>query len=395
MSKWKIHKLGELVEVKGGKRLPKGHDYATTMTKHPYLRVLDFEKGSISMNNLKYITDDTAEKIKRYIISSEDVYISIAGTIGVVGIVPQRCDGANLTENAAKLVIKDKEILNKFYLASYLRSPIGQSKIQEQIIGTTQPKLALFRIESIEIPLPPSDVQKHIADILDKTQEIIDGHKKQLEELDNLIKATFYDMFGDPVKNPKGWEMTTVESACTDIVDCPHSTPVHSNIITNYPSIRTTEIRNGYIDWDSMKYVNEEEFAKRTKRIIPQACDIIYAREGSYGDAVILPEGYSFCLGQRVMLLRVDKIKYHHKYFWYLLRSEFVYNQANKRNVGATVGHVNVGDIKKFIIPIPPLEIQNKFAEIVSNIEEQKSLVKQAIIESQNLFNSLMSKYFD
>ena len=196
--------------------------------------------------------------------------------------------------------------------------------------------------------------------------------KQQLVEMNNLIKSTFYEMFGDPVTNEKRWEFTTINDVCSDIVDCPHSTPLHSDIPTNYPSIRTSELQNGDINWSLMKYVTETEYLIRISRIKPQENDIIYGREGSYGDAVVLPSGYSFCLGQRVMLLRANAEICHYKFLWYVVCSDYVYNQAKRKNVGATVGHVNVGDIKKFILPLPPLSIQEQFAEIVIKIEETK-----------------------
>lgn len=95
------------------------------------------------------------------------------------------------------------------------------------------------------------------------------------------------------------------------------------------------------------------------------------------------------------MLLRAKNEICTYKFLWYVIRSDFVYNHAKQKNVGATVGHVNVGDIKKFIIPFPQIQLQNQFAEVVTIIEEQKALVQKAINESQCLLESLMSQYFD
>jgi len=110
-------KLKNLVVVKGGKRLPKGAGYSDVETQHPYIRVCDFKLNSIKTDDLKYISHEIHTKISRYIIDHEDVFISIAGTIGLAGIIPESLSGANLTENAAKLVIEDKNKLNKKYLS--------------------------------------------------------------------------------------------------------------------------------------------------------------------------------------------------------------------------------------------------------------------------------------
>ena len=175
--KWPMVKLGDLILVKGGKRLPKGAEYSQYITGHPYIRVCDMTLGSVKTpkEELKYITDEAFEKIKRYTITSDDLFISIAGSIGITGLISEELSGANLTENAAKLVIKDNDLICKKYLSWYLNTA-GRESINSQIKATSQPKLALFRIEELQIPLPPLEEQKRIAAILDKA----DGIRRKL-----------------------------------------------------------------------------------------------------------------------------------------------------------------------------------------------------------------------
>lgn len=183
---WKIYKLESLVDVKGGKRLPKGHDFSTVPTQFPYIRVIDFHNWSVNKSDLKYITSEDREIIKRYIISKNDVYISIAGTIGEVGTVSDELDGANLTENAARMIIKDISKLNKFYLVAFLSSEIGQKEIGKRTTKTSQPKLALMRIKKIPILIPSLSIQKKFVNVLlavDKKIEAEGNKKKALEEL--------------------------------------------------------------------------------------------------------------------------------------------------------------------------------------------------------------------
>ena len=150
-----ILKIGEFGKVKGGKRLPKGESYADHTTNHPYVRVIDMVKHSVTIPALVYLTQATHEKISRYTISSKDVYISIAGTIGQVGAIPDSIDGANLTENAAKIVLNEGAPVDRDYLIWYLSLPAGAEQIEEKTMHTTQPKLALYRIEEIEVLVPP------------------------------------------------------------------------------------------------------------------------------------------------------------------------------------------------------------------------------------------------
>lgn len=147
--------LGELVQVKGGKRLPKGSDYADGPTDHPYIRVTDFKTGVVKLHDMRYLEPETQQSISRYTVSEGDVIVSIAGSIGEVASVPPELDGANLTENAAKLVRRDPESLCSDYLASFLRSDFAQGQITARTGQVTIGKLALFRIASLNILLPP------------------------------------------------------------------------------------------------------------------------------------------------------------------------------------------------------------------------------------------------
>jgi len=194
---WKVVTVDEIGKVKGGKRLPKGDTYSEEPTKYPYLRVTDFENQTINQSKLKFLTASTQTQIKNYIISTNDVFISIAGTIGVTGTIPENLDGANLTENAAK--ITDLKNIDNRYLSKFLSSMVGQSQIKEYTKTTTQPKLSLFRIEKIELPLPPLSEQHLIVDeleskltVCDKIEETISQSLLQAESLrQSILKKAF------------------------------------------------------------------------------------------------------------------------------------------------------------------------------------------------------------
>lgn len=152
--------LGDLCNVYGGKRLPKGFQLSDFDTGFPYVRVTDFDSFSVKTDQLKYVPEEAAREISRYIINASDVYISIAGSIGLVGQVPVAIDGANLTENAARIVPNKK--LRPVFLMYQLASPQLQEQMHEKKIATTQDKLGLFRIKSLNIWLPGLDEQTEI-----------------------------------------------------------------------------------------------------------------------------------------------------------------------------------------------------------------------------------------
>ena len=252
----------------------------------------------------------------------------------------------------------------------------------------TIPSLTKSNLLNVEIPLPNLEKQKQIVELLDKVTSLIFLRKQQLAKLDELVKVRFVEMFENSL-----WPNTSLNDICSEIVDCPHSTPKYEGNL-EHPAIRTTEIKKGYIDWDSMKYVSEEEYQKRIKSLKPVPGDIVYGREGTYGNAAIIPDGYEFCLGQRVMLFRPNKTKCISAYVLYAILSDHVKRQADEKNVGATVPHVNVADAKQFDVVLPPLSIQNQFAAFVERVDQQKQTVQQSLEKLELMKKALMQEYF-
>lgn len=192
---WEVRKLGDFAKAKGGKRMPKGRPFSDEPTPHAYIRVTDFNDGTIAFAGLKYVLPEDQKQIARYTISKDDVYISIAGSIGIVGLVPSKLDGAQLTENAAKIVIEDQSIVTKEYLAAVLTSKFGQDQIAvKKGVGGGVPKLALFRIEELLIPLPPADDQQHIMKALIAFDDQLAANKGLLSQTKRLKQGLMSDL---------------------------------------------------------------------------------------------------------------------------------------------------------------------------------------------------------
>jgi type I restriction enzyme S subunit len=183
--------IGNFSEVKGGKRLPAGERLSDNPTPFPYIRVADMKKHSIDTSGLKYVPEHLHPSISRYTISSRDVYVTIAGTIGYPGVVPEILDGANLTENAAKLVFHNDERISKEYIVYSLRSPQVQQQFKKKQTEAAQPKLALHRIASTQIPIPPLPQQRRIVAYLDSLQAQVDALKKLQAQTAAELDALF------------------------------------------------------------------------------------------------------------------------------------------------------------------------------------------------------------
>lgn len=156
-------RISEFAYVKGGKRLPKGAEYSPVPTDHPYIRVSNLSDGVIETDGMKFITDEIHKTVARYIVRTNDVIISIAGTIGVVAPVRENLDRANLTENAAKITPKEEGAFDPDYLTWALQTPQLRQTIRANTGQVTIGKLALFRIEELSVPMPEIDVQREFA----------------------------------------------------------------------------------------------------------------------------------------------------------------------------------------------------------------------------------------
>ena len=218
---WKEVRLGDVCEIKGGKRLPKGVNLITQKNSHPYIRVRDLGKSkTIELNSsYEYVDEITHKQIQRYITQKGDILISIVGTIGLIAIVGGSLDGANLTENCVKLVKLDK--IDSEYLYYYLKSPFGQQNISRGTVGAVQAKLPIKNIQDFSIICPEliSD-QRRIASILSSLDRKIELNNKINADLEEMAQAIFKNWFVDfePFKDgkfvdselgmiPEGWKV--------------------------------------------------------------------------------------------------------------------------------------------------------------------------------------------
>lgn len=178
-NKWEETSLGKISKIKGGKRIPKGSVLTKENTGHPYLTVSNMKNGSIDDENVQFVPYDVVDKIKSYRVDAGDLYITVAGTLGVVGMIPAKYDKANLTENADKIVDIS---CDKMFLFHYMRSDFIQNQVAACQTNNAQPKLAIQQIQNFKIFLPSLPEQKAIAKVLSAADEEISLLQKELEQ---------------------------------------------------------------------------------------------------------------------------------------------------------------------------------------------------------------------
>ena len=188
-------------------------------------------------------------------------------------------------------------------------------------------------------------------------------------------------------------EVVSLEELCTGIIDCPHSTPKWQD--KGIPVIRNYNLKDGKIDCANLSFVSEEDYKERVKRAIPEESDIIISREAPMGVVGIVPKGFQCCLGQRLVLLKIDKSKCLPKYLLYTLMSEYVQLQIRRINqTGSIVSNLNISSLRELKIPLHSFEEQKKIANILSAIDDKISLNNQINQELEAMAKTLYDYWF-
>lgn len=277
----------------------------------------------------------------------------------------------------------------------YLYYCLKHYNFNNVISGSAQPQITRQGMEKIYVTIGSHNEQMDIVDKLKKVENVIGLKKQELKQLDTFVKFRFVEMFGDPVANDKEWTTLPLEEACKTIVDCPHSTPSYTTENTGFMCIRTSIVKKNKILWDDIEYIPEDEFIKRIQRKKPEIGDVVYTREGAIlGIAAIIDRECNVALGQRSMLLSPDANKCLSEFLCVAMNCDSFLDNALKGIAGSASPHINVGDIKSFKMIMPPIELQNQFADFVQQVDKSKSKIQKSLQETQLLFDSLMQKYF-
>ncbi|MBS3980317.1 MAG: restriction endonuclease subunit S [Rhodobacteraceae bacterium] len=272
------------------------------------------------------------------------------------------------------------------YVALYQRISKG--------VRVSQWDLEHEALRTIPVLLPDPATQKQIADFLDaetaridalieKKLQLIDAAEAEfLERITHAVTGSAWDAGRKPSGYdwhptvPSSWSVVRLKFLCSKIVDCLHETPVHDDE-GEYPSVRTADVKRGKLLVENAKRVSTSEYINRIQRLEPEPGDIVYTREGErFGLAALVPEGAKLCLGQRMMMFRVNR-RVVPAYLMWSLNGAFAYNYLKQGTAGATSPHLNIFDIRNVPIFLPPLDVQESIcAEL-----EARFAVKEKMID--------------
>ena len=314
-------------------------------------------------------------------------------------------DGANWDSNASSSyivdgkiwvnnhahVIKVNNLLNDEYLVYYL----NYKDLNKYISGAIIKKLTQSSLKEINIEYPDLSFQEKIVSELDKISEMISKYDEQLKELDKLSQSIFYEMFGDPVENEKGWEVKKLEYIC-DVRDGTHDSPKYVRK-SEYILITSKNIVNGKIDFENVNFITEEDYVKINKRSKVDDGDIIMPMIGTIGNPIIVQTNniYKFCIKNVALIKFIKEATIKNLFLLNLLKTTAYAEYLISLNKGGTQKFVSLGIIRNLPIILPPLALQQSFARKIEAIEAMKSKVREAKKEAETLLAARMQYWFE
>ena len=368
-------KVKELFKITKGKKVEE-INYKNENTIR-YIQIDDLRNN----NNIKY-----CENIDKYVIANkQDIIIAWDGAnAGTIGFGIEGAIGSTLA-----IMRKENKEMDTEFCGLFLRNK--SDYLREKCTGATIPHIQRSVLEDIKIPKISLDRQIEIKNIINKSQELIDKRKEQIEALDELVKSQFIEMFGDPITNPKGWNTCELREGIKEIKYGTSTPPVFSE--EGIPFVRATNIKAGRIIENDMKYISEEE-AKKIEKCKLVLGDTIIVRSGANtGDNAFVSEEYVGAYGGYDIIVKLNE-KINYIFLNAILNSVYrnIIIQPLTRRAGQP--HLNSEQIQSLVIFMPPIELQNQFADFVKQTDKLKFEMEKSLKELEDNFNSLMQKSF-
>jgi len=381
---WTYKKLGDVCESELGKTLNSAKDKGEL---HPYLCAVNVLWDTIDISSLKETKFEDSE-LERYSVKQGDLLVCEGGDIGRAAIWDK--DYPILYQNALHRLRFSENILPRFCLM-YLMNLKEKGDLDAKYgKGVTIKHLVKSSLLSIPIPVPPLSEQERIVSELDLLSSIIEKKKAQLKEYDKLAQSIFYDMFGDPMTNEKGWEVKKLGELCNS--ELGKTLNQSKDTGTLRPYLCAINIQWNKIIKDDLKKTRFED--AELERYSVKKGDLLICEGGDIGRAAIWNENDEIQYQNALHRLRFGKkmIPIFCLYDLKYLKDKGILD--NRYGKGVTIKHLVKSALLSIPFIVPPLSLQQSFASKIEAIERQKALVQQSIVETQTMFDYTMDKYF-
>ena len=255
--------------------------------------------------------------------------------------------------------------------------------------GGLSPRVKWNDLKEFEFNLPPIEEQERIADLLWAMNDTKKAYRNLLAATDELVKARFVEMFGDLNDNSNNWEQSNLGTIC-DVRDGTHDSPCFYN--EGYPLITSKNVTSGTIDFSNCNYISESDFDKINKRSKVDIGDIIMPMIGTVGFPVIVDTDRPFAIKNVLLIKFLEGSKVNNIFIKHLLESDYFRRITSDVIRGGNQKFISLGEMRKLIVCIPPMKIQQRFSEFVHDIETFKEKLIQTLSDIQSLSNNLLNR---
>ncbi len=343
----------------------------------PLIRIRDVKRGFSE-------TYYSGEYPKEYIIRKNDLLV---GMDGEFNIARWQSQDALLNQRVCRVIAKQGVCEDYLRFALTVELKI----IENRTAFVTVKHLSAKELNKIELDIPEYGVQERIAKTLIIIEQVLCSRKQQLQQLDELVKARFVELFGDTILNPYGWNKDVLGTVC-DVRDGTHDSPKYYEV--GYPLVTSKNVTSGKIDLSNCSLISETDYIKINERSKVDIGDVLMPMIGTVGNPVIVDIEPCFAIKNVALIKFKSNSKVLNVYIQELLKSDYFDDVVLSKVRGGTQKFISLGDIRKLEILVPPIELQNEFADFVKQIDKSKFVVQKALDEAQTLFDSLMQEYF-
>ena len=374
---WEYKKLGEVASYINGFAF-KPSQWSDTGT--PIVRIQNLNNPEASYN---YYDGVLPDKVK---IKKGDLLISWSASLGAYLWMG---DEAYLNQHIFKVQF-DKLDIDKMFLKYAVSSKLDV--MANLVHGATMKHIVKSDFDKTRIPYPPKPTQLSIVSELDKLNELIQIKKEQLKDYDALAQSIFYEMFGDPVENEKGWEVKKLKDISRKIGDGLHGTPEYSELDTGWYFINGNNLENGCI---SIKSTTKKVTDSVRKKYYIEMDDftLLVSINGTLGKSAFY-NGENVILGKSACYIKLNK-DVNKLFIYEIIRGEYFKRYAESVCTGTTIRNVSLKAMREFPIIYPPLSLQQSFAHKIEQIERQKAEVQKTITDLETLLAARMQYWFD
>ena len=323
----------------------------------------------------KYISIETFERLKCTEVFEGDILVSrLPDPIGRACIVPNKTERM-ITAVDCTICRPKADIIDREYLCYFMQSKTYYERLFNNVTGTTRKRISRKNLGNVEIYVPSKEEQKIIVKKLNLLTKIISNRTKELSYLDNLIKARFVEMFGNPITNEKGWNVEELDSVCDAIGDGLHGTPEYDED-GKYPFINGNNLMNGVIEvTPSTKKVSEKTYKKYYIELTDNA--ILLSINGTLGKLAFY-NGEEVMLGKSACYCNL-KQKINREFVYGVMKTEAFTRFLERNATASTIKNVGLRAIRGFKLILPPEELQIKFVNFSRQIDKSKVVVPSKI----------------